>query len=213
MPWPSDVNGGKPNKEVWQTEMSGVKWWPEQGPEQRHQQRRRGRRVDSLRAAWTATRRPGSTGGTRRYDTDDNEGLHPPRAAADTKRHWTLGNYSKFVRPGYVRVDITGAPSGVLALGVQGHGRHRRRRGHQQEHVGGQPADHHRRRDGAGHDDAVGDVVDRQPHLQDRGRGERRQLHGRRLPPRRSRRSSASNATRRWRCPAAGVGGRQRPPR
>ena len=32
MPWPSDVNGGKPNKEVWQTEMSGVKWWPEQGP-------------------------------------------------------------------------------------------------------------------------------------------------------------------------------------
>src|SRR5262245_325379 len=30
-PWPSDVNGGKPNKEVWQTEMSGVKWWPEQG--------------------------------------------------------------------------------------------------------------------------------------------------------------------------------------
>ena len=32
MPWPADVNGGKPNKEVWQTEMSGVKWWPEQGP-------------------------------------------------------------------------------------------------------------------------------------------------------------------------------------
>src|SRR6185437_3494029 len=29
--WPSDVNGGKPNKEVWQTEMAGVKWWPEQG--------------------------------------------------------------------------------------------------------------------------------------------------------------------------------------
>ncbi len=32
MPWPTDVNGGKPNKEIWQTEMSGVKWWPEQGP-------------------------------------------------------------------------------------------------------------------------------------------------------------------------------------
>jgi O-glycosyl hydrolase len=26
----------------------------------------------------------------------------------DTKRHYTIGNYSKFVRPGYKRVDITG---------------------------------------------------------------------------------------------------------
>ena len=30
--WPADVNGGKRDKEVWQTEMSGVKYWPEEGP-------------------------------------------------------------------------------------------------------------------------------------------------------------------------------------
>jgi O-glycosyl hydrolase len=31
-PWPSDVNGGKPDKSIWQTEMSGVMYWPEAGP-------------------------------------------------------------------------------------------------------------------------------------------------------------------------------------
>src|SRR5690606_31541265 len=30
--WPADVNGGVRDKEVWQTEMSGVMHWPEQGP-------------------------------------------------------------------------------------------------------------------------------------------------------------------------------------
>ncbi|WP_437957217.1 hypothetical protein WME76_38785 [Sorangium sp. So ce119] len=30
-PWPDDVPP-RGDKEVWQTEMSGVKWWPEQGP-------------------------------------------------------------------------------------------------------------------------------------------------------------------------------------
>ncbi len=29
--WPSDVDGGKRSKEVWETEMSGVMYWPEQG--------------------------------------------------------------------------------------------------------------------------------------------------------------------------------------
>ena len=53
------------------------------------------------------------------YNTDDNEGLLL-KSGADTKRRWTLGNYSKFVRPGYVRVDITGAPSGVLASAYKG---------------------------------------------------------------------------------------------
>ncbi len=35
--WPADVNGGVRNKEVWQTEMSGVMHWPEHGPSTRHQ--------------------------------------------------------------------------------------------------------------------------------------------------------------------------------
>lgn len=41
-PWP-DYVAKEDRKPVWQTEMSGVKWWPEQGAQHRHQQRHRGR--------------------------------------------------------------------------------------------------------------------------------------------------------------------------
>lgn len=52
--------------------------------------------------------------------TDDNEGLLL-KSGADTKRHYTLGNFSKFVRPGYVRVDVAGdLPAGVLLTAYQG---------------------------------------------------------------------------------------------
>ncbi len=119
MPWPSDVNGGKPNKEVWQTEMSGVKWWPEQGPSSDinngvavagwiHSAL-----VDGNASAWLWWWYQAS-------GTDDNEGLYL-KSGTDTKRHYTLGNYSKFVRPGYTRVDVTGsAPSGVLLSAYKG---------------------------------------------------------------------------------------------
>ena len=40
----------------------------------------------------------------------DNESLLNP---GPTKRLWALGNFSKFVRPGFVVVGTTGAPSGV----------------------------------------------------------------------------------------------------
>jgi glucuronoarabinoxylan endo-1,4-beta-xylanase len=117
--WPSDVNGGKPNKEVWQTEMSGVKWWPEQGPSSDinngvvvagwiHSAL-----VDGQASAWLWWWYQ-ATG------TDDNEGLYL-KSGADTKRHYTLGNYSKFVRPGYLRVDVTGSvPAGVLLSAYKG---------------------------------------------------------------------------------------------
>jgi glucuronoarabinoxylan endo-1,4-beta-xylanase len=36
-------------------------------------------------------------------------------ASSPPKRVYTMGNYSKFVRPGYVRVDITGLPSSLHA--------------------------------------------------------------------------------------------------
>jgi glucuronoarabinoxylan endo-1,4-beta-xylanase len=47
--------------------------------------------------------------------SDDNEGLllHDGR---DTKRHYTLGNFSKFVRPGYVRVEISGSHGADVLL-------------------------------------------------------------------------------------------------
>ena len=51
----------------------------------------------------------------------DNEGLLVP--GGDTtnppKRLYTLGNYSKFVRPGYVNVTVSGAPTGTLVSGYK----------------------------------------------------------------------------------------------
>jgi glucuronoarabinoxylan endo-1,4-beta-xylanase len=47
--------------------------------------------------------------------TNDNEGLWL-QSGTDTKRHYTLGNYSKFVRPGYKRVDVTGNSSADLLI-------------------------------------------------------------------------------------------------
>ena len=130
MPWPADVNGGKPNKEIWETEMSGVKWWPEQGPSCDinngvavagwiHSAL-----VDGQASAWLWWWYQAS-------GTDDNEGLMLKSGSSasttgcpggtDTKRHYTLGNFSKFIRPGYMRVDITGTvPTGVLLSAYKG---------------------------------------------------------------------------------------------
>jgi O-glycosyl hydrolase len=127
--WPSDVNGGKPNKEVWETEMSGVKWWPQQGPS-----------CDIANgvavAGWIHSAL--TTGQAAAWlwwwyqasGTDDNEGLLLKSGSSasgctgtDTKRHYTFGNFSKFVRPGYTRVDVTGSiPSGVQISAYSGSG-------------------------------------------------------------------------------------------
>jgi O-glycosyl hydrolase len=115
--WPSDVTAAK--KEVWQTEMSGVKWWAEQGPSS---DIANGIAV----AGWVHSALV--TGNASAWlwwwyqanNTDDNEGLYL-KSGTDTKRHYTIGNYSKFVRPGYVRVEVTGAvPSGVLLSAYKG---------------------------------------------------------------------------------------------
>jgi len=109
--WPTDVTEKKP---VWQTEMSGVKWWKEQGPSATiangiavagwiHSAVTIGEASAWLWWWWSA------------YGTDDNEGLLL-KNGTDTKRRWTLGNYSKFIRPGYTRVDITAGPSADVLL-------------------------------------------------------------------------------------------------
>jgi glucuronoarabinoxylan endo-1,4-beta-xylanase len=109
--WPSDVNGGKRNKEIWQTEMSGVKWWPEQGPSS---DINNGVAV----AGWIHSALVVGQASAWLYwwysQTSDNEGV--VLGSTDTKRHWTLGNYSKFVRPGYVMVDVTGNSNTNLLL-------------------------------------------------------------------------------------------------
>ncbi len=110
-PWPSDITSRKP---IWQTEMSGVKWWPEQGTG-----------TGSSLTGSTSIENGVAVAGWihsalvvgdaaawfwflyQALTTDDNEGLYN-KSGPDTKRHYTLGNYSKFVRPGYLRVEVAG---------------------------------------------------------------------------------------------------------
>jgi glucuronoarabinoxylan endo-1,4-beta-xylanase len=112
--WPSDVTAAR--KEVWQTEMSGVKWWPEQGPSS---DINNGIAV----AGWIHEALAIGDASAWLYwnysQTGDNEGL--VLGSTDTKRHWTLGNYSKFVRPGYKRVEVAGAiPANVFLTAYVG---------------------------------------------------------------------------------------------
>ena len=105
--WPADVNNGKKDKEVWQTEMSGMMYWPEQGPS--------GDISNGVAVAgWihsALTVGEASAWLYRWYQSyyqEDNEGLLTKGSTEKTKRYYTLGNYSRFVRPGYVMVDVTG---------------------------------------------------------------------------------------------------------
>jgi O-glycosyl hydrolase len=114
-PWPKSEF--PKDKEVWQTEMAGVMWWPEQGPSNNIAdgivvaQWIHSALVVGEASAWLWWWYPGQA---------DNEGLLA-NGNADTKRHWTLGNYSKFVRPGYMRVEVSGsAPSNVLLSAYSG---------------------------------------------------------------------------------------------
>ncbi len=53
-------------------------------------------------------------GGTK-GSAENGGSLGNAAGSTDTKRHYTFGNCSKFVRPGYTRVEIAGAvPSNVL---------------------------------------------------------------------------------------------------
>ena len=109
-PWPADVPDKKP---VWQTEMSGVKWWPEGGPSSDINNGvavagwlHNALTVGQVNAwCWWWWKAQGAT----------NEGLLLSDGT-DTKRHYTYGNYTKFVRPGYTRVDITGSSSADVLL-------------------------------------------------------------------------------------------------
>jgi glucuronoarabinoxylan endo-1,4-beta-xylanase len=98
-------------KPIWQTEMSGVMGFQEAGPSS---DIKNGIAVaswiyDAIAVghasswhAWWITSL-----------NDDNEGLLL-KGGGSTKRLSTLGNYSKFIRPGYRRVAVSGAvPSGV----------------------------------------------------------------------------------------------------
>jgi glucuronoarabinoxylan endo-1,4-beta-xylanase len=114
-PWPADVPEKKP---IWQTEMSGVKWWPESGPSTDIDNGvavagwlHNALTVGELNAwLWWWYKAMGET----------NEGLQLSNGT-DTKRHYTFGNFTRFIRPGYVRVDVAGSiPSNVLLSAYKG---------------------------------------------------------------------------------------------
>jgi glucuronoarabinoxylan endo-1,4-beta-xylanase len=108
-PWPSDVNGGVRNKEVWQTEMSGVMHWPEQGPST---DINNGLAV----AGWIHSALTVGEASAwlywwyEAYFQDDNEGLGLTKGGSTiAKRYYALGQYSKFVRPEFNAVTVAGA--------------------------------------------------------------------------------------------------------
>jgi glucuronoarabinoxylan endo-1,4-beta-xylanase len=117
-PWPADVSQPKP---VWMTEMSGIKGWPEQGPSSDiangvavagwiHDAL-----VNGMASAWIWWWYKLSEG-----NVNDNEGLLLQDGKA-TKRYFTLGNFSRFIRPGYARVDLGGSiPADVMLSAYQG---------------------------------------------------------------------------------------------
>jgi glucuronoarabinoxylan endo-1,4-beta-xylanase len=48
--------------------------------------------------------------------TTNNEGLIGPEGATIPKRAYMVGNYSKFVRPGFYRIDATPAPQAGIEI-------------------------------------------------------------------------------------------------
>ena len=107
-PWPADVPDKKP---VWQTEMSGVKWWPEQGPSS---DINNGIAVAGwIHSALTVGEASAWTWWW--YQGSVNTGLLLSDGT-DTKRHYVVGNFSKYIRPGYTRVDVTGNANTDLLL-------------------------------------------------------------------------------------------------
>src|SRR6478735_1512781 len=132
MPWPSDVPQG--DKEVWQTEMSGVKWWKEQGTITADASAQGGYAVTPTThiqngvavARWVHSGLVDGSANAWTYwwykaiDTDDNEGL-VTKGGVTAKRFYTFGNFSRYVKPDYHRVNFTGAlPAGVLLSSYKG---------------------------------------------------------------------------------------------
>ena len=123
--WPSDVNGGVRDKEVWETEMSGVLHWPEQGPTK---DIKNGVAV----ARWIHSAMTIGEASAwlwwwyKDYYNGDNEGLallmNDADNATPAKRYYTMGNFSRYIRPDvFHAVKVAGpAPAKVLVSAYKG---------------------------------------------------------------------------------------------
>jgi len=108
--WPDDVNGGVRDREIWQTEMSGVMYWPEQGPSIDIENGVAvARWIQSALTIGEASAWCYWWYGAPYYQSNDNEGLALiQNNNQKAKRYYTYGNYSKYIRPGQIIVNITG---------------------------------------------------------------------------------------------------------
>lgn len=120
--WPSDVNGGVRDKEVWQTEMSGVMYWPEQGPTT---DIKNGVAV----ARWIHSAMTVGEASAwlywwyEAYYQNDNEGLALIQGSSTiAKRYYTMGNFSRYIRPDtFHAVRVAGpSPDKVLVSAYKG---------------------------------------------------------------------------------------------
>jgi O-glycosyl hydrolase len=110
--WPADVDGGKRSKTIYETEVSGVHYWPNEGPSSDIAN-------GVVVAEWIHSALVvGEASGWLYWwyqASGDNEGVIITSGTL-TKRAYTIGNYAKFVRPGYVMVDVTGNSNASLLL-------------------------------------------------------------------------------------------------
>jgi len=122
--WPADVNGGVKDKEVWQTEMSGVMYWPEQGPST---DINNGVAV----ARWIHSALTVGEASAwlywwyEAYYQNDNEGLALIQGSSTiAKRYYAMGNFSRFIRPDvFHAVGMAGpAPDKVMVSAYKGDG-------------------------------------------------------------------------------------------
>jgi len=123
--WPADVRGGVKDKEIWQTEMSGVLHWPEQGPSK---DIKNGVAV----ARWIHSALAVGEASAwlywwyKDYYNGDNEGLallqNDSANATPAKRYFTMGNFSRYIRPDvFHMVKVAGpAPDKVLVSAYLG---------------------------------------------------------------------------------------------
>jgi O-glycosyl hydrolase len=117
--WPADVTGGKRTKDIFQTEMSGVMYWPEQGPSVTIENGVAvARWIQSALMVGEASAWCWWWYGAPYYTSDDNEGLALIKGNSQkAKRYYTYGNFSKYIRPGQKIVNVTGTdklPAKVL---------------------------------------------------------------------------------------------------
>lgn len=122
--WPADVTGGVRDKEVWQTEMSGVMHWPEQGPST---DINNGLAV----ARWIHSALTVGEASAwlywwyEAYYQNDNEGLALVQGSNTiAKRYYTFGNFSRYIRPDtFHAVRVAGpSPANVMVSAYKGDG-------------------------------------------------------------------------------------------